>query len=66
MTVFILVIMILPLNIISFIIMNTVLENAKDSVISSISTNLASYMEDLDNRLNSSYYYLYEISSGDY
>lgn len=66
MTVFILVIMILPLNIISFIIMNTVLVNAKDSVISSISTNLASYMKDLDNRLTSSYYYLYEISSSDY
>lgn len=66
MTVFILVIMILPLNIISFIIMNTVLVNARNSVISSISTNLASYMKDLDNRLTSSYYYLYEIASSNY
>lgn len=66
MTVFILIIMILPLNIISFIIMNTVLVNARESVISSISSNLESYMKDLDNRLTSSYYYLYEISSSDY
>lgn len=65
MTVLILIIMILPLNIISFIIMNTVLVNVRESVISSISSNLESYMKDLDNRLTSSYYYLYEISSSD-
>lgn len=64
--VLLLVILILPLNIISFIIMNTVLINARNSVISSISANLDSYMEDLDHKMTSAYPYLYEVSISDY
>lgn len=66
MTVFLLVIMILPLNIISIFIMNSVLSNTRSSLISSITMNLEAFMSDLDDKMEAADYCLYSISNSDH
>lgn len=60
--VFILIIMILPLNITSIFIMNTVLDNTRTSLISSISLNIETFIKDLDDKMEASDHYLYSTS----
>lgn len=66
MTVFLLVIMILPLNIISIFIMNSVLSNTRSSLTSSITMNLEAYVQELDSRMNAADQSLYSISNSEH
>lgn len=66
MTIVILIIMILPLNIISIFIMNSILSNTRSSLISSITLNLETYISELENQMKEADQTLYTISNSEH
>lgn len=63
MGIFVLFLLVLPLNILSLVVMHSMLTSARESLETSISASLVTYMKDLDNRMTTSYFTLYEILS---
>ena len=63
MGIFVLFLLVLPLNILSLVVMHSMLTSARESLETSISASLVTYMQDLDNRMTTSYFTLYEILS---